>query len=305
MPRKSWWARLPFAVRMAVGAFALLMVIGGSVAGISAMIQDKPRVVQSAARESTVPPRVDAAPAEVAPSPPGANAGLGVQARTHRNGYAAADTSRFSDEADRTATRAPRATAGADGAAADNQHAAAPAGPDVTTRTVSEIRPIPYQTQLVRDQSLPRGSRRVQTPGVAGEQTLRYLVTYAAGQETGRRLLDATVTREPVQRVIAFGSRRGMGHEPGRGHGDQPPECSLRLTDDACVPIARSALCPADKTAAADRTKIAAPGPAEPAVAEPTKTAAKQERGLLGDDLYLVDPADVADLELDPGIICE
>jgi hypothetical protein len=303
MPRKSRWARLPFPVRMTVGAFALLMAIGGGVAGISAMVRDKPRIVQSAARESTVPPQVGAAPAEVVPSPPVPNAGRGVQARKHRSGYAPADTSRFSDEADRTATRAPRATAEADVAAEDSQRAAAPA-PDVTTRTVSEIRPIPYQTQVVRDQSLPRGSRRVQTAGVAGEQTLRYLVTYTAGQETGRRLLDATVTREPVQRVIAFGSRRGMGHEPGRGPGDQPPECSLSLTDDACVPIARSALCPADKTAAAD-PRTAAPDPAGPKVATPPKPAAKPERGLLGDDLYLVDPADVADLELDPGIICD
>ena len=293
---------------MAVGAFALLMAIGGSVAGISAMVKDKPRVVQSAARESAVPPRVDAAaPSEVPPSPPAAKAALGAQAQKHHGGYAPADTSRVSDEADRTATRAPRETAEADVVADGDRQAAAPAAPAVTTRTVSETRPIPYQTQLVRDQSLPRGSRRVQTPGVEGEQTLRYLVTYTAGQETGRRLLDVTVTREPVQRVIAFGSRRGMWHDdgPGRGHGGQPPECGVSLADDECVPIARSALCPAD---AAEAPTAAEPMPAEPKVATPATPkpgVAKEESAAPADDLFLVDPADVTDLELNPGIICD
>src|SRR4051794_8519288 len=37
MPRKSWWARLPFGVRMAAGAGALLIAIGGGVAGVAAL----------------------------------------------------------------------------------------------------------------------------------------------------------------------------------------------------------------------------------------------------------------------------
>jgi len=292
MPRKSWWSRLPFAVRMAAGGTALLVLIGASVAGISAMVQDEPGAVQAAVREPAVRPEPSAAPSWHVP-PPVANAGLGAQAvkRAGRGDDAPADHSRISDQADRTATREPRETPADDKATPTRRPpAAAPPAPAVTTRTVSETRPIPFQTQLVRDPSMPRGTRRVQTPGVVGEQTLRYLVTYASGQETGRRLLDTTVTRQPQQRVIAFGPRRGLG--PGRWH-DRPRECGL--VDNACVPISRQALCSDEPTA--DPTPSAEPtdGPTEPVT----------ESGVPDEDLYLIDPADLADLELDPSAICD
>src|SRR3954470_22069170 len=37
MPRKSWWARLPFGVRMAAGASAVLAVVGAGAAGIATL----------------------------------------------------------------------------------------------------------------------------------------------------------------------------------------------------------------------------------------------------------------------------
>jgi hypothetical protein len=100
---------------------------------------------------------------------------------------------------------------------------------------VSETRPIPYRTRLVRDPSLPRGSRRVQQPGVAGEQTLRWLVTRTNGKETGRELIDTAVIRQPQHQVVAFGSQgRGWRHRHMR-------ECGPGL--DPCLPVGRSA-CP-------------------------------------------------------------
>ena len=297
MPRKSWWARLPFSVRMASGATALLVVIGGSVAGISAMVRDEPRVVQAAAREQPILQEMEPAPVKPAASPAVATAGLGAQAGKHAGrADAPADSRRISDEADRTATRRPRETPKADKVRPDGRPgAAAPAAPAVTTRTVSETRPIPFQTQLVRDRSLPRGTRRVQAPGIVGEQTLRYVVTYTDGRETGRRFLDAIVTKQPQHRVVAFGSRRGWG--PDRGN-DRPPECGL--IHDGCVPISRSALCP-EPEPKADATQGAEPSATATATDNDT-AASPAERPA---EFYLIDPADVADLELDPGIICE
>ena len=102
-------------------------------------------------------------------------------------------------------------------------------------RALEREREIPFETRLVRDSSLPHGSKRIQTPGVPGEETLRYLVTVADGQVTDRRLVDATVTRRPQHRVVAFGPRRLLGHRTDR-------ECRRAL--NVCVPLGRSAACP-------------------------------------------------------------
>ncbi|MBL7254884.1 G5 domain-containing protein [Paractinoplanes lichenicola] len=278
MPRKSWWARLPFGVRMTVGASALLIVIGGGVAGIAALTgddPDAPRIVTAvgdAAGTGTgaaapepgsgigiataepgsvpMPP-----PAAFAAEPPHLPAG-------HAAGQAAGQAAglpRISDKADRTATRAPKQEPGTPrqapakpiappaaqkppavtnsgaGSGSYSGTAAAPSQPQVTTRTDTETRDVPFQTRYVRDPFLPRGVQKVQAAGVTGEETLRYLVTLTDGRETDRKLMDITVTRQPQHRVIAFGARRGFD----RAHGDRCDERRLGL----CVPLGRKA-CP-------------------------------------------------------------
>ena len=229
MPRKSRWARLPFGVRMTAGTSALLIAIGGGAVGIAALTKNssRPRIVTAMGEAAQAPVPTGSDPDRRAPAVPPTMARMGTDAVT----------SRTAEAADRTATRAPRRE---DDPAAPQATAAAapappPAGPDrpaITTRTDVETRAIPYETQLVRDPSLPRGTRRVQTPGVAGEETLRYLVTLTDGRETDRRLLDTTVTRPPQQQVIAFGGRRGRDR------------CGETL--DFCVPLGRGGTCPHD-----------------------------------------------------------
>jgi hypothetical protein len=97
----------------------------------------------------------------------------------------------------------------------------------ITTRTETETREVPFGTRTVRDLGLPSGSQQVRTPGVAGEETLRYLVTLTDGKQTDRRLVDSTVTRPPQQEVIAVG--------------DRSDRCGAAL--DFCVPIGRDATC--------------------------------------------------------------
>jgi hypothetical protein len=140
---------------------------------------------------------------------------------------------------------------------------------------VTETRAIPYRTRLVRDPELPRGRKRIQTEGIPGEQTLRWLVTYSDGQPTERRLVDSQVTRQPQHRVVALGTRRSKG--------DRPREC--RPGSDHCFPIGRSATCPDQ----ADQV--------------PTESAALPQN-LLDADFYLLSPEDLDGLELDPGLLC-
>ena len=237
MPRKSWWARLPFAVRMTAGTSVLLIAIGGGAAGVGAMTSDEEqaRIVTTAGQEA-------AAAAEPGTERPGHR----VSAATAQFGADAA-TSRTSDEADRTTTRNPHhglVPAGA--AAAQARAVAVPGGtksaaPVITTRTEVETRDIPFQTQVVRDPSLPRGTRQVQTAGVAGEQTLRYLVTLTAGRPTSRRLLDSTVTRPPQHQIVALGDHIVSPPAPTP---DRRQNCGEAL--NSCVPLGRSAMCRAE-----------------------------------------------------------
>jgi hypothetical protein len=254
---------------MTAGASVLLVVIGGSTAVIAAVTENEPRIVTAVGAGHPAA----AAPAErvadpQAPHPPAA-AGLGADPEVEHPIRRTLD-----DAADRTATRAPRTDEGRAAAApAAEPKPAAPLPdrkPAVVTRTVTEKRAIPYRTRLIRDPSLPRGRKQVQTEGIPGEQTRRWLVTYSDGRPTDRRLIDATVTRQPQHRVVAFGTRRGKG--------DGPRGC--RPGSDHCFPIGRSAQCPDEKAPESGTL------------------------GVLGHDFYLLTPEDLSGLELDPGMLC-
>jgi len=102
------------------------------------------------------------------------------------------------------------------------------AAPVVTTRTVSETRRIPHKVREVPDPELTAGDRRVQTPGVDGEKTLRYLVTYTDGKQTARRLLGAEVTRPARDEVVGRG-------ESARDDCDRwADDCDLGDEDEDC-----------------------------------------------------------------------
>ncbi|MFF5079804.1 G5 domain-containing protein [Actinoplanes sp. NPDC000266] len=257
MPRKSWWARLPFGVRMAAGGGALLIVTSAAVGGVAALTRDDPAAprIVTAVGQAGASPATNDPPAPAAPH----------HAKPQYD--AAASLPRVNDQADRTATRTPRQGPARVAVPPSKQEqqlpprqqqlpqqphqqqppvvAAGDPRPVLTTRTETETREIPFQTRLVRDPSLPRDARKIQTAGVPGEETLRYLVTFTDGKQTERRLLDSTITKQPQHRVIAFGSRRGPGGlggpggpgGPGAGH--RPP----KGCDDFCLPLGRSADC--------------------------------------------------------------
>ena len=207
-----------------------MIAVGGGAAGVAYLARDHDQRAAGAARTSSIaaPAVPDVSAPAIGPAPHrGTAAGLGDAA-------SAATGDRDSREADRTATRDPyreavdgRAASAeeAPAAAAPVDAAAAPvaASPAITTQTVTETRPIPYQTRFVRDPAMPRGTSRVQTPGVDGVQTMRWLVTREDGRETDRRLIGSSVTRPPQHRIVAIGVQRH-----GRGWG-RPRECDAGL----------------------------------------------------------------------------
>ena len=267
---------------MTAGTGALLAAIGGGAAGVAILTRHDFHVVRSAAGDSALAaaPAVPAAPGDTAAGLSGAGAAVGARLG---NAAQAATGDRTSDEADRMATRTPRRAPGRREPGADSgtttlaQPAATAAAPAVTTQTETETRAIPYRTMFVRDPSLPRGRRQIQTPGVDGVQTLRWLVTFADGRETDRRLLGTSVTRQPQHQVIAFGSQgRGWGH--GR-----PRECGADL--EPCIPLSRPT-CPDQAQIEEDGIQLGG------------------SAALLGEDLALLSPADLAALPPGPAMPC-
>jgi hypothetical protein len=241
---------------MGAGATALLLAIGGGAAGIATFTRDdpKPRTVTAVGGAASTPttagntpPAADpttVVPAYVPPIPSdvgelsdgggagGANDPVPAGAIRSRTGIRAGI--KQGSKAGSTAAK-PAGKPG--GEAAGNP--VPKAAPLITTRTEVETREIPYATSTVRDPSLPRGIRQVVTPGVAGEETLRYLVTLTNGRPTGRKLLDSTVTRAPQQEVVAVGDQP---IQPAPQYPPPPrPHCGVTL--DFCGPLGRDPYC--------------------------------------------------------------
>ena len=106
---------------------------------------------------------------------------------------------------------------------------------------VFETEDIPFPTTVIPDPSLPDGIREVEEPGVPGERLVHYEVTYTGDQETSRRVLESTVTREPRDQIVAVGDRSGGS---GNDDPDQQQECGLL---GSCAQLDGDDLCADDE----------------------------------------------------------
>lgn len=243
----------------------MFVVVGGSAAGVATVFAPAPEDVPAAAAEPDLgapkleddPEVVSRAAAAAQPLPPRQGATTAVprkkavtagkppvrrvaaeppaRARVAKAPARPATTNdRLSrervddDRADRTGPRPARTTASVSGGEARSEPAART--PVVTTRTDVETRAVPYGTEVIKDATMLRGTRRVEAEGEPGEETRRYLVTLTDGRPTARRLLSSTVTTEPQNRVVAVGSRRQSVVDPFCDH-----------VLGICLPFGRSA----------------------------------------------------------------
>ncbi|QFG24096.1 G5 domain-containing protein [Actinomadura sp. WMMB 499] len=107
--------------------------------------------------------------------------------------------------------------------------ARAETSPAVEKRTVTKTRAIPFTTKKVDDPSLDRGEIRVKRRGAKGVMTYTYEVTYTGGEATDKKLLHKKVTKKPVSRIVAVGTK-------------SEPQCDENYSG-ACVPIASDVDC--------------------------------------------------------------
>jgi hypothetical protein len=104
------------------------------------------------------------------------------------------------------------------------------AAPVVTTKKVTKRTAIAFTTRTVKDPDLEKGDTEVRTKGVAGLRTITYEVTLTDGKETARKQISSVVTKKPVTKVVAVGSKTSGG-------GGCSPNYS------GCVPIASDVDC--------------------------------------------------------------
>ncbi|NMO51909.1 hypothetical protein HH310_11975 [Actinoplanes sp. TBRC 11911] len=79
--------------------------------------------------------------------------------------------------------------------------------PVVTTKKVTKRTAIAFTTRTVKDPDLEKGDTEVRTKGVAGVRTITYEVTMTDGKETSRKQISSVVTKKPVTKVVAVGSK--------------------------------------------------------------------------------------------------
>jgi hypothetical protein len=101
--------------------------------------------------------------------------------------------------------------------------------PRITTKTKVETKSIAYATRTVKDSSLAKGVTKTRTKGVAGRRTLTYQVTFTDGRQTSKKLVKSVVTRKPVTKVVAVGSKSASSCDPNYS--------------GACVPMASDVDC--------------------------------------------------------------
>lgn len=99
----------------------------------------------------------------------------------------------------------------------------------VEKRTVITTRAIPFMTKRVNDPTLAKGTTKVRTRGIPGIKTLTYVVTFTNGVQTDKKLVREVITKAPVTRVIAVGTK-------------VTPQCDPNYSG-ACVPIASDVDC--------------------------------------------------------------
>ena len=76
-------------------------------------------------------------------------------------------------------------------------------------RTVTETKKVSvgFETKTVYDDTLEYGRTVIRSEGATGEKTYTYSVVYKGDKEVSRKLIKEEVTKQPVTRIIAKGTK--------------------------------------------------------------------------------------------------
>lgn len=75
------------------------------------------------------------------------------------------------------------------------------------TQRVTERRSLPFEVKEMKDPNLYVGKKSIKVSGVAGSQVVVSDVSYINGEESGRKVINTTVIKNPITEVIMVGSK--------------------------------------------------------------------------------------------------
>lgn len=111
-------------------------------------------------------------------------------------------------------------------------------------RTLTVESSIPFSEETIDDPSMPTGQSKLLQMGEEGRKIAKYQVNFLNGVEVSRHLVSETVTRQPVPRRTAKGSRRplppewstcaGYAREAGVSEADLYAALSLIYHESGC-----------------------------------------------------------------------
>lgn len=78
--------------------------------------------------------------------------------------------------------------------------------PSIQTKTITQIKTVPFTSSTVNDASLAQGTTEVSIKGVNGVETFTYKDTYTNGKQTAQKLISDVVTTPPINQVTSVGT---------------------------------------------------------------------------------------------------
>jgi uncharacterized protein YabE (DUF348 family) len=77
----------------------------------------------------------------------------------------------------------------------------------VTTKDAAATSPVAFTTATKNDSTLLKGTTKVLQSGVNGEKTTVTRIFYENGKEVSRAVISETITKQPVQKIVATGTK--------------------------------------------------------------------------------------------------
>jgi uncharacterized protein YabE (DUF348 family) len=110
----------------------------------------------------------------------------------------------------------------------------------VEKKTVSESQPVAFAVTKQDDGALAKGTTKTTTKGVAGEQSVTFEEVWVDGKLESRNQTGAQVTRNPVDQVVAVGTKAAAPAPKAATPAGPPPAASS--TSGAGLDLSREAM---------------------------------------------------------------
>ena len=82
------------------------------------------------------------------------------------------------------------------------------------TKIITSTETVPFTSTTIQDNTIAQGTTVTQVNGINGEKTKTWRVTYINGAETNRVLVSEVTTTQPINEVIARGTKPPTVVEP-------------------------------------------------------------------------------------------